>query len=304
MAKEIKVILAGGLGNQLFQLAGGISKAGDSNLEILFGITSCALGPDGFPIIKSYLKNDSQIRYRELRYFFLWKIIVNITLRIRGGHFGKIFLNFDSQLNQALTGIINLYVHGTSRSQEVSQGQLEVLVGYFQSEEFVGESVTRLRELATSDQESHWVKEMRLKSKIEFPLVVHVRLGDYLKEENIGVPTKLYFAAAIEKAWESGHYKKIWLFSNDNDTVIEFIPEWCIPFCEVIKHPNDDDLETFDVMRLGSGFVISNSTFSWWAARLAHDFEARVFAPYPWFANLSFLEGIYPNSWRKIPSGY
>jgi hypothetical protein len=53
-------------------------------------------------------------------------------------------------------------------------------------------------------------------------------------------------------------------------------------------------------MRNMKGYVIGNSTFSWWAARLKYDHSAVVVAPVPWFKSMNDPEGLIPGDWITI----
>jgi hypothetical protein len=62
--------------------------------------------------------------------------------------------------------------------------------------------------------------------------------------------------------------------------------------------------EVLKVMSLGKVFVISNSTFGWWAAYLAgfeHN-DVRTYYPEPWFKEIPQPEGLFPSNWRSKPA--
>jgi hypothetical protein len=58
--------------------------------------------------------------------------------------------------------------------------------------------------------------------------------------------------------------------------------------------------ETVELMRHGSAYVISNSTFSWWGAVLKYDESAAVWAPRPWFKSQRSPEDIYGENWHLV----
>jgi hypothetical protein len=62
--------------------------------------------------------------------------------------------------------------------------------------------------------------------------------------------------------------------------------------------------ETFTVMRQGHGFIIANSSFSWWAARLSTAADPLVIAPKPWFKNLDEPDNLIPPEWVRIDANY
>jgi hypothetical protein len=58
--------------------------------------------------------------------------------------------------------------------------------------------------------------------------------------------------------------------------------------------------EALYLMSLGSGSVISNSTFSWWSAKLGNG--GPIVAPQSWFKTLPEPLHLIPPDWLRIPS--
>ena len=54
-------------------------------------------------------------------------------------------------------------------------------------------------------------------------------------------------------------------------------------------------------MQLCRGFVMSNSTYSWWAQYLAPAQGKRVWAPDRWYAHTKQTD-LYLPDWQKIPT--
>jgi hypothetical protein len=117
---------------------------------------------------------------------------------------------------------------------------------------------------------------------------VHVRRGDYLRQEHInwyGLCSAAFYLAAIKAICKD----KILLFSDDPTSIKSNFSH----FTEVINisELSGNEIDEFLMMRRCKNIVISNSTYSY-AAALFSSFtfpDHRIVAPEPWFqwSNLS-----------------
>jgi hypothetical protein len=135
-------------------------------------------------------------------------------------------------------------------------------------------------------------------------LVIHIRLTDYLSETNFGTLNSAYYSEALSLALELRSFSDIWVFSDDVELAKKRIPlEVDLP----LTWFSDLELstaETFTVMRQGQGFIIANSSFSWWAARLSLTAHPLVITPKPWFKNLNEPDNLIPPDWVRIDANY
>ena len=92
----------------------------------------------------------------------------------------------------------------------------------------------------------------------------------------------------------------VWLFSDSPNDARNFIPEKYQDRITLVDEFLDEPATTLTMMRHGSGFVIANSTFSWWAAQIRHDSSAVVCFPHPWFEALAQPQNLIPDSWVPI----
>jgi hypothetical protein len=60
------------------------------------------------------------------------------------------------------------------------------------------------------------------------------------------------------------------------------------------------DVEVWDLMRHFSAYIISNSTFAWWAAFLRENQGAPVYAPDPWFQGMASPNKLIPEDWTRV----
>ena len=64
---------------------------------------------------------------------------------------------------------------------------------------------------------------------------------------------------------------------------------------------NNPDYEDFRLMYSCKHFIVSNSTFSWWAQYLGEDKGKIVIAPDVWHKERSNSENVYMPDWIRIP---
>jgi hypothetical protein len=179
------------------------------------------------------------------------------------------------------------------------------LVGLFQSRRWPASTdvysiMTKFEVLNPSEE----LASLKNSAIAEEPLVVHVRLGDYLAEDSFGIPSRAYYENAVKLALEKQSYKSVWLFSNDLESARGFLPKnLTIPVRE-IGDVGDSSAQVLQAMRLGRGYVIGNSTFSWWAGALVKLKGNAVYGPTPWTKNASSESEIYWEKFEWIDADY
>jgi hypothetical protein len=308
---RIHVALMGGLGNQLFQLAAALHLAKKNNEDIFLNPNLGHYRQNSFelPEINSY-SIPKHIIVLKKRFYRKWlsKVL---------GHSRKIFISpsgFEKifAYNFIVARIANLHkfiVLGRGGNikviEEVGYQELEminqstILLGYFQSYRHVDPVLDQLRKLSTQEFISIQ-EEYKLKASTSSPLVVHVRLGDYLLENSFGVPDVDYYEKAIERQMLTKKYDSIWLFSDEPEKAKLFIPSKYEAVITFVTEAQNSSAATLEIMRYGAGFVIGNSTFSWWGAKLAHKLNPDVVAPQPWFKGMAEPKDIVPPEWLRI----
>ena len=140
-------------------------------------------------------------------------------------------------------------------------------------------------------------KELAAKEK---PLIVHVRLGDYIGIDSFGIPSKVYYEEALSLQSKNSRFNKIWLFSNEPEDALEFIPKIYQDIVRVVPEIGNSSSETLELMRHGVGYVIGNSTYSWWGAFLSYTDSPLVVAPSPWFKGEPSPHELIPPNWLQI----
>jgi len=310
---EILVSLTGGLGNQLFQLAAGLYKGQLSPLKIEWDLGKPRKNSQGFPEIKSFklpaiigfdnIRKNSWIYSKAFGYllrtgFSPSKLERNQLYKTTSKFAGQVLFFFRFRVYR------KLHISNDIGYSDFDMQKRSHLIGYFQSYVWTQrkEVFEFLKNLSIGDF-PEYRKFIEL-SNIEKPLVVHIRLTDYLEEGLIGIPSFKYYENAIGNQLKSGRYNKIWAFSDDPAQAANWLKGLDSNLIRWIPKIGDSDLNSFELMRLGHGYVIANSTFSWWAARLSHSSNPIVIYPKPWFRSMKEPNKLMPPEWLPESSGW
>ena len=137
-----------------------------------------------------------------------------------------------------------------------------------------------------------------------YPVCVHLRRGDYQKPENaiLQVCTPDYYARAVAAVRDEHPDAALFVFSDDIDWAREHLDTAGLP---AVFLPRGEAVADLAFMQLCRGFVLSNSTYSWWAQYLAPAPDKQTWAPDKWYAHTK-KTALYQDGWQLIktsPSG-
>ena len=279
----IEVAMSGGIGNQLFQYSAGLSVSARLKAELVLDISWYQRS-----------KEFSNFRTMELHQF----------VDLEGAGISTSRLN--SKLRLAQRKIQNFAIVRDITCDPVRLGSLEAyqnirMEGYWQSERYFTNIQHSLRKaIAKRD----FVSDLSfgLADEIESTKCIglHVRRGDYITNSNAlayhGVCDAEYFNRGVKYVRGSQPIELIYLFSDDID--------WCQKNLDFgietrIVEDNICDTDQLKLLSLCNHQVISNSSFSWWAAWLGKTTDQVVVYPRFWFANQTNLESM-PAGWISM----
>ena len=134
---------------------------------------------------------------------------------------------------------------------------------------------------------------------------VHVRRGDYLGlEEVVNICPLHYFTVAMDHMRSTHLGTHFFVFSDDIN--------WChenfaaSDDVTVVAPPTNvtavqSEMADFNLMRACNSFIISNSTYSWWAAYLSQSTD--VICPARWLKGIASaevpIETLLPSHWQR-----
>lgn len=313
MRNKLAVHLTGGLGNQLFQFAAGLSIRRDLvQLETFLG--NPRSNAEKIPDLLTFrLPSEITTLGLSQRLTRLARKACGYALRSAVAPKGiENRLLFSKLIETCLSAILLLRtnsIYRVCRGSGVGFSMLrpsrgsQYLIGYFQSYKYVEAVLPQMMTLEPVVIGPELSNLISL-SKTEVPLVVHFRLGDYLQEAAFGIPGRNYYNVSLQASWNSGRYKAIWVFSDDIDMAKKNFPAALSEYVRWISDVDNSPASTLHAMRFGHGYVIANSTFSWWGAYLSMTIDAPVIAPSPWFKGLESPKDLLPPHWKKEDSDF
>ena len=177
----------------------------------------------------------------------------------------------------------------------------QIIIGYFQTYKYLNQphvlKVMKSLVPRSGESEVESYKELLLK---ESPLLVHIRLGDYRNEPKIGILPPSYYHDAITEQMNSDLYNIIWVFSDEISEYKSYIPEQFHGNVRLIQSVGTNSVSLLEVMRMCKGYVIANSTLSWWAASLSLSEGAPVSYPDPWFESMPTPRDLINPNWKAV----
>jgi len=309
--KKNSVLLYGGLGNQLFQIAAGLYASNNTFLEIVGKVGEPRLNLNGLPDAltfdlpqNSVYTQDENMCFHEKRfYLYLLKVSSHGFRDLKGKIVGRTlrpiytFLTFRRFPQQKL-----FLSNGVGFDDRLSMDLTNsLLIGCFHSYRWGANDIvkSKMRSL-TIGLEKSWLKELYEFSKDEKPIVVHIRRGDYRVIPELGYIGIDYFLTAINKMKLIYPHSRIWIFSDDFDFVKQSLPASLIQNARLIDNDQANAALNLQAMRYGHSYIISNSTFSWWGAFLSFNENATVMRPKFWFKTKPNPRDIFPEEWIAI----
>ena len=294
--KIIAVRLMGGLGNQMFQYAtlrNLMIKYDMEGIIDLSGITN--LTHNVYSLEHLNISDEVKVinNFKSTKKFF-----AHLTLGIYYHFLEKrkygfnLLSEMEKQLNElgiycAPDGYIKL---------EKPVKRINYLEGYFQSSKYFDDNKKIIRnELKVIDKPNKRNKRLIDEISKNNSVCLHIRRGDYIGG-SFQVCTDKYYYKAIKYINTKIKNPVYYIFSDDIDWVSKNMK---FDGNVVFVNNNNSNFEELQVMYNCKHFIISNSTFSYWAQFLADNKNKIVVAPSIWFKDGKKTD-IYEKEWTLI----
>jgi hypothetical protein len=280
----ISCILAGGLGNQLFQIFTTISYAIKSNNEFVFNNLKI-LGDNN---------NTPRPTY--------WDSFMNKL---------SPFLTNPENLLSLIEIKENNFIY-TELPVRMTLEHNITLNGYFQSYKYFQENYNTICKIIDINGfKNNIIKKLNIDEPdnyFEDTISLHFRIGDYKKKTQYHpIMSVEYYINALKHISENNSKKKILYFYENvdlqdvNDKIKIISSQF--PNYEFIRASNNlKDWEQMLLMSYCHHNIIANSTFSWWGAYFNSHQDKIVCYPSVWFGpmiNVN-LKDLFPPEWHKI----
>lgn len=289
--------LVGGLGNQLFILNYALNL-GFHRVIFLWHPSTCRLEENAPVLSQLLVSTEKQLEFHKIQ-SKVQKFILNKSLGLSEVISRNVLIRLIfRRLNSLLLGIASTLLVGELK---IDKKQFATKIGYFQDRKYA--TIELMRISLFDRQTSDSVGMYKSRAKTEMPLIVHVRKGDYLHIPGMDMLDHDYYREAIELIWDPDRFKKIWFFSDSQINIADYLPDGLIYFSKFIDDKGLSTLDLLKVMTFGSGYVISNSTLSWWGAVLSTSGNSYVVAPHPWFRQNPLRESLYFKNWLQVERG-
>lgn len=278
----------GGLGNQLFQYAAGLSLSLRHQTQLKTAVQ---------------FKNSDTSRSLGLSHF-------NLNL-IEATQEDVNQLYSGSAVDRAIQAVLpaqfkHVYKekHFAYQSGFEKLGSNVYLKGYWQSERYFSTIANQVKDIFTLQPHLYsnilpLIEEIKQTESVS----IHVRKGDYLLHPYLDYYASLestYYNNALAALQENLPQLKLYVFTDDPKWVEENLA-LPLPFTLISGVQTRSMYEDFQAMLSCKYHIIANSSFSWWTAWLSAREGKKVVAPKEWFKNgPSDTADLIPKSWLIV----
>lgn len=263
--KRNYINITGGLGNQLYMLAYAnyLRENGYKNITLFTTIKEKG-------DTKDPNKRNINLIFAEeigLKVCYIPSLVFIIIKKLLGNSFLSSFIKFYIEPKKEWAVFHKL---------PENLGKYNFHIGYYQS--YLYQSSSFIDKIK---------KNVQIRNSIirENDVALHIRRGDFLKGNNISIFEYIstdYYLKALERISKKINIKKIYIFTDDMKSIQQDIEEISKKYTiEVVK--GNSVLEDLQLLTCFKNYILGNSTFAWWGAKLSKYENPIVIVPKePW----------------------
>jgi len=277
----MRIVINGGLGNQMFQYALYLALK-DRGRKVKLDLS-----------LYSYLKMHNG--YELEKCFGIKKL----DEKFSKWHLLKLRIVLKSKLKPIV------YVDFQYFNPKVFNTTSKYLHGYWQSEKYFIQIENQIRQAFVFKGIDTLNAEIAAEIANNVSIALHVRRGDYLGNSIYsGVCTEDYYRTAIQLILSKISVNEnimFYVFSDDMEFSEKFIEKFKITYKLININNGADSYKDMYLMSKCTHNIIANSSFSWWGAWLNDNPEKVIIAPQNWFNSLeNNYQDIIPDNWIKL----
>lgn len=176
--------------------------------------------------------------------------------------------------------------------------------GYWQSEQYFDSYASLIRQaFAFKSNPSERNVLLARQLSTQNAVSVHIRRGDYvsnpLSNHVHGTCTPAYYEQAVRYITSRVSDAVLYVFSDEPDWVRQHM-KFSYPTVYVSHNQGKDSFEDLRLMSLCQHHIIANSSFSWWGAWLNASPTKIVVAPQQWMNGVTETGDLIPASWIQL----
>ena len=254
--------LHGGLGNQLFQIATGLSYCKKNNsLPILVYNEEWCTHFNINNSLNTLFKNVNRLCFNDF-----------------------VKINIDYELIKPENNLLDAYKYFPLPEIKTIKNNI-LLDGYFQNIQYFHNNFKEIKNAILDDNYIDSIKKKYI--GIENEYFIHIRRGDYVGNKIYEIDYDTYFNSAINTLIKYNNEKiTLNVLSNDIEycksynILNKFSSKIVITFINCI-----DEIESFYFMTQCKGGILSNSSYSWWAGYINNYDDKKFIMPKEWINN-------------------
>jgi len=295
---EIHVFLRGGLGNQLFQYTLGLHISITEGRDLVIRED---LLPKSEDQISGVSRWPSQIRdFEHSGQSFARSRQPAFDTNL----FGK-FMQAQRMLGDSAPGLLRrlgIYGAETSKFQDdrlVPEG-MRVVNGYASSKQFaLAQKQNLIAQVHKVRNPSLEFGALDAEMRLVKPLVIHLRMGDYLSLADIYGSISTDFVQQGIDSLTGSNRPATWIFTQNSGELGQELLHTINPERVIDSRSLKSPLENMLLMSHGAGLICSNSTLSWWAAFFCAEGKNVVVPMYTGKTNV-FSDEMILEGWRVV----
>ena len=304
-SRQKSFAMVGGMGNQLFILTAGTYYSLKNKENVIFDVSGYADGipPHGRDI--RTLSPDVVFQNRPKRLVLNPYLNQILTITIFRPYLKLIKdpMNKILKRNRYLNYISPGLGYDVALESKIFQDNI---FGYFQTYKYLEDpNVRNLIDLLHLDPVSDWFHKCSSEMTKLPTISVHVRRGDYMDlQDSFGVLSGEYFSSAIKFTLGASNkkYERVLVFSDEVDSAKQLFSNLLVGLpVYFVDSPGNNPEEELMLMSKSDALIMSNSSFSWWAAQLGNKSKF-VVCPSKWFRSMLDPQDLIPPEWHQLES--